>query len=753
MPGLELWYTRPAAVWTEALPIGNGRLGAMVFGDASRERLQINESSFFNGGPYQPTNPESREYLPRVRELIFAGRYAEAEVMARDHMMARPYLQTSFQPIGDVWMQFPRDAEATSYRRSLDLDSAVATTRYEIGAVAYTREAFVSSVSGVLVYAIGADRPGVVDVDLELTSPQPGAARPPQGAELRFSGTNQPEHGIPAALRFGFAARVRAEGGELVHGPQAISVRGADRVLVLVDAATSFRRFDDVGGDPEAEIDTRLSAAAARTYDELKSEHLTEHRRLFRCLSLDLGGGSALPTDERIGRYAADEDPGLVSLFVQYGRYLMLSSSRPRAQPANLQGLWNDQVRPPWGSKYTTNINLEMNYWLPDPANLAECFEPLLALVEDIAVTGAETARVNYGARGWVLHHNTDLWRATGPIDGPQWGMWPMGGAWLCAQLWDHYQFAPSPDLLRRIYPLLRGAVEFLLDYLVPDPVTGALVTVPSLSPENQHPFGAAICAGPAMDAQILRDLFGATIAAASQLGVDPELVERMRGARRRLNPDRIGKAGQLQEWAEDWDLDVPEPLHRHVSHLYAVYPSQQINPDDTPELLAAARRSLELRGDEATGWGIGWRLNLWARMGEGEHAAAVLKLLLSPERSYPNLFDAHPPFQIDGNFGGAAGVLEMLVQSTPHSILLLPALPARWAEGRLDGVRVRGGISLDLSWHDSRPDRVKLRAVNAYSGTLQFAQGAIAIALHPGQELALVYREGAFTPAGERGT
>ena len=753
MAALELWYRRPAAVWTEALPIGNGRLGAMVFGDASREQLQINESSFFNGGPYQPTNPEAREYLPRVRELIFAGRYAEAEAMARDHMMARPYLQTSFHPIGDVWMQFPRDAAATSYRRSLDLDSAVATTRYEIGGVAYTREAFVSPVSGVLVYAIGADRPGAVDVDLELTSPQPGAARPPQGAELRFSGTNQPEHGIPAALRFGFAARVKAEGGELVHGPQAISVRGADRVLVLVDAATSFRRFDDVGGDPEAEIDTRLSAAAARTYDELKSEHLIEHRRLFRCLSLDLGGGSALPTDERIGRYTADEDPGLVSLFVQYGRYLMLSSSRPGTQPANLQGLWNDQVRPPWGSKYTTNINLEMNYWLPDPANLAECFEPLLALVEDIAVTGAETARFNYGARGWVLHHNTDLWRATGPIDGPQWGMWPMGGAWLCAQLWDHYQFAPSPDLLRRIYPLLRGAVEFLLDYLVPDPVTGALVTVPSLSPENQHPFGAAICAGPAMDMQILRDLFAATIAAASQLGVDPQLVERMRGARRRLNPDRIGKAGQLQEWAEDWDLDVPEPLQRHVSHLYAVYPSQQINPDDTPELLAAARRSLELRGDEATGWGIGWRLNLWARMREGEHAAAVLKLLLSPARSYPNLFDAHPPFQIDGNFGGAAGVLEMLVQSTPDSILLLPALPARWAEGRLDGVRVRGGISLDLSWHDSRPDRVKLRAVNAYSGTLRFGQQDVPVTLERGQELILVLREGTFMPAGERGT
>jgi alpha-L-fucosidase 2 len=711
MSDLKLWYTRPAEVWTEALPIGNGRLGAMVFGGTSRERLQLNEDTLWAGGPYEPNNPDSLAHLPEIRALLFAGRYAEAEAEANRWLMARPLKQMPYQPAGDLWLDMPGADDATGYRRELDLNTAIATTRYTVNGVPVEREVFATAADGILVVHLAADRPGALSFRLGLTSEQAGALATPSPRALRFIGRNPATYGIAGALSFAIEARVRTDGRVRTEA-DAIAIDGANEATILLDIATSYRRYDDVGGDPLAAITARLDAAARLSTDQLRARHIADHRALFARLDIDLGTTPAanLPTDARIAANPQAPDPALAALFVQYGRYLMLASSRPGTQPANLQGIWNDLLTPPWDSKYTTNINLQMNYWLPDVANLGECMEPLVRLVEQLALTGRETARIHYNAPGWVLHHNTDLWRATGPVDGAQWGVWPTGGAWLCAQLWDHVRYG-NDNLVERLYPLMASAAEFIAHVLIPLPGTDLLVTAPSISPENVHPHGAALCYGPAMDSQIMRDLFDAVIQAGESLDRDRDLRLRLAGLRARLPDHRIGHAGQLQEWLADWDMDVPEIHHRHVSHLYALYPSRQISLDRTPELAAAARRSLDIRGDEATGWGTGWRINLWARLRDGDRAHSIVQRLLSPERTYPNMFDAHPPFQIDGNFGGAAGILEMLVQSEPGSVHLLPALPKAWPTGSLKGVRARGGIELDLRWEDGSMVWAILRA------------------------------------------
>ncbi len=719
-----LWYPTPAFHWTAALPIGNGRLGAMVFGGVVRDEIQLNEDTLWSGGPYSPVNPEAKEALADVRRLILAGEFRKAEELSDAHLMGRPYLQCSYQPAGRLLLDFGHDTLFSDYRRELDLATAVTTTSYRVGGTAFERRAFASAADGVLVLHYEADRPGQVSMTLDFVSEQPGHGSATDNA-LSYTGTNRDEVGIEGRLRWGMAARVIARGAEVLAERGRLSVRGADSVMVLLDIATSFRRFDDVSGDPEAAVTRRLDAAAAKPFESLLDDHIAAHRALFDRFALDLGQGPAAerPTDERIARFAEGEDPALAALYVQYGRYLAICSSRPGTQPANLQGIWNKEIRPPWGSKYTANINLQMNYWLADPANLAECFDPLITMAEDLSQTGAVIAREHYGARGWVLHHNTDLWRAAAPIDGAQWGLWPTGGAWLCAQIWDHLRYAGfPPEAVERVYPILRGASEFFLDFLVPLPGSDLLVTAPSVSPENVHPFGTSVCAGPAMDSQILRDLFSATCQAADRLGRDAELVAELERTKARLPQDRIGRAGQLQEWLEDWDGEVPEPDHRHVSHLYAAYPSLQIAPETTPDLAAAARRSLELRGDEATGWGIGWRICLWARLGDGEHSYDVLRLLLHPDRSYANLFDAHPPFQIDGNFGGAAGILEMLVQSDEDGIRLLPALPTAFASGSVRGLRARGGVELDMDWQDGALTALTVRAGGGYGGRIRWA-------------------------------
>jgi alpha-L-fucosidase 2 len=708
---LRLWYRQPAEQWTEALPVGNGRLGAMIFGGVARERLQLNEDTLYAGGPYDPADPEARLALPRVRELIAQGKYAEAQALANEKMMARPLRMPSYQTVGDLLLTFGASGFAEDYRRELDLDTAVAGVEYRQDGVTYRRETFASAVDQVIVMRIRADREAAVGLRASFETPMPGGVRV-EGDTLILTGNNTSQHGVPAALRFQARVRIVAQGGELVSSEDALTLRGANSALLLIAIATSYRRFDDVGGDPAAITRAQLDAAGGRIWDELAAAHTTDYRRLFGRVALDLGSTAASeqPTDLRIRNSQTSQDPQLVALYFQYARYLLIACSRPGTQPANLQGLWNDKLSAPWGSKYTININTEMNYWPAEPANLAECVQPLVAMVKDLAITGARTARVNYGARGWVAHHNTDLWRATAPIDGARWGMWPTGGAWLCSHLWDHYDYGRDRAFLAEIYPVMKGAAEFFLDTLVPDASGRFLVTSPSISPENEHRPGASICAGPAMDSQILRDLFANCISAAEILRVDADFRAACAAARAKLPPDQVGKAGQLQEWLEDWDMEAPEPDHRHVSHLYALFPSEQITVRRTPQLAAAAKRSLELRGDLSTGWAIAWRINLWARLRDAGHTHAVLKLLLDPSRTYPNMFDAHPPFQIDGNFGGANGILEMLVQCVDGEIDLLPALPLAWPAGSLRGVRARGGFELDVAWRAGELSTVTVR-------------------------------------------